>query len=631
MPSRLCSYSLLAGGAESEDHTLTFTDKKLLFIDFETFYDRKDGYDLKKISMCEYVRDTKFHAHGFSFAWDVDGVPEWTTVDPRVVFASVDWSKVVIIAHNVKFDGSILAWHSGIQPYAWFDTCALSRAVLGETVPGHSLKALASQLGLAAKGEISCDGIRLPSAAQLATLGLYCNNDVLICQGIFKALFGRFPASQLWSMDWTIRCYIDAKLTLNTSLLQKGVEDEKARREEAIRLSGVDRKTLSSNKQFAEHLLGIGFRVPTKTSLATGKQIPAFAKTDAGLATVLGEDSGLYKARLAAKSSLLETRGESLLSVGRSGTFPFDVNFSGAVQTHRYSGGSGGGGNPQNFTRGSFLRGAVESPSATSLVVGDFAAIELRILSWLAREPKLINAIIGNADIYSDFASKFYGRTITKSDKLERQFGKCAILGLGYGMGADKFAATVKTTCKMDIGDSAARNTVDLYRNTYFNVPKLWETASLILPMIAQGTISCLPFATFVKVIKCGLVLPSGLVIQYPNLRAVREGRRVEWMYDIHRKKAEISAAKLYGGKMIENICQGLAGELCKEAIDWAEDQGLQCVGAVHDEIIAITPKEDADKSVEYLRWCMERSPKWWPEIRLKAEVHSGNNWLEAK
>lgn len=628
MSNRFCPRVLSARCCESEADILTFTDKQLLFIDFETHFDRKAGYDLKSISLCEYVRDAKFHAHGYSYAWDVDGVPEWTTVDPRTVFAGVDFSKVVIIAHNVKFDGSILAWHYGIQPYAWFDTCALSRATLGEKIASHSLKSLAAYLDLSAKGEIGIDGIRVPSAEQLATLGVYCSNDVLICQGIFKALFGQFPASQLWSMDWTIRCYIDAKLTLNTALLTEGVINEKARREEAIQRSGVDRKTLSSNKQFAEYLAGAGHHVPTKTSVSTGEQIPAFAKTDEGL-NALPET--LRDARLAAKSSLLETRGQSLLSVGKSGAFPFDVNFSGAVQTHRYSGGSGGGGNPQNFTRGSFLRTSVQAPQGRSLVVGDFAAIELRILSWLAREPRLINAIIGDADIYCDFASRFYRRTITKADKVERQFGKCAILGLGYGMGADKFAATVKATCKINLSESAASNTVSLYRETYFNVPRLWETASLMLPMIAQGTISCLPFATFVKVRKCALVLPSGLEIRYPNLRTIRDGRRVEWVYDIHRKKAEVSVSKIYGGKLIENLCQGLAGELCKESIQRAETRyGLRCVGQVHDEIIAIS-EDRGDEDMATLQLCMEKSPTWWPEIRLKSEVGYGANWLEAK
>lgn len=589
--------------------------------------------------MCEYVRDAKFHAHGYSYAWNVDGVPQWTTDDPRNTFAGVDFSKVVIVAHNVKFDGSILAWHYGIQPYAWFDTCALSRATLGERIASHSLKSLASHLGLSAKGELSCDGAREPSAEQLSALGTYCSNDVVVCQGILKALFDAFPASQLWSMDWTIRCYIDAKLTLNTALLTEGVLNEKARREAAIQRSGVDRKVLSSNKQFAEHLAASGYRVPTKTSVTTGKAIPAFSKTDSGLAATLGKDSGLYKARLAAKSSLLETRGESLLAVGRTGAFPFDVNFSGAVQTHRYSGGSGGGGNPQNFTRGSFLRGSVAAPNDCALVVGDFAAIELRVLSWLAREPKLINAIIGDADVYSEFASRFYGRPISKADKVERQFGKCAILGLGYGMGFKRFAESAridaaKLGISLVLSESQSRATVDLYRSTYVNVVKLWDTCDMLLACISRGEISCLGFAPFVKARKNEIVLPSGLAIRFPNLRngpyfdKKANKTRKGWHYDAYFG-SKVKPVGIYGAMFVENLCQGLAGELCKEAIARAHDYDLQCVGQVHDEIIVIT--DDPVRGCARLEAAMQQSPKWWPEIRLKSEVHSGSNWLEAK
>jgi DNA polymerase len=100
------------------------------------------------------------------------------------------------------------------------------------------------------------------------------------------------------------------------------------------------------------------------------------------------------------------------------------------VNTHRYSGASGAGGNPQNLPRGSALRAAVTVPPGAVLAVADFAAVELRIVAWLAREAKLI-AILSDrkGDPYSAFATKIYHRIITKEDKAERQYGKCAVLG----------------------------------------------------------------------------------------------------------------------------------------------------------------------------------------------------------
>jgi DNA polymerase len=327
--------------------------------------------------------------------------------------------------------------------------------------------------------------------------------------------------------------------------------------------------------------------------------------------------------------------------VAKTGSFPFDVGFSGAVQTHRYSGGSGAGGNPQNFTSNSFLRSAICSPEGYKLVVGDFAAIELRILAWLAKEPKLMSKIINDEDMYCDFASLKYGRIITKADKLERQFGKGAILGLGYNMGAKKFKATIKAKTGMDISEEEAWKTVDLYRTTYFNVPKLWEQAHALLPLISTGKIGCLWFAPFIKVRQNTLLLPSGLAIKYPNLRSItvpgRHGPQTEWVYDVFHKVYEAEPTKLYGGKLIENICQALAGELCKEAIDMAEEIcNVRCVGQVHDEILALAdvrgyPHQTPEEVVKLLKMCMERPPKWMPTLRLKAEVKYGNNWNEAK
>lgn len=604
-----------------------------MIVDFETFYDRKSGYDLKALSVTEYIRDSRFWPHGMAYRFLDDENTHWLAGTHKIEawVGSVDWKNTVIVAHNVRFDGAILAWRFKVEPFAWMDTVGLAKAVIGENVSGYSLKRLAEYLGLPAKGEISCEGVLHPTLQQLEELGLYCKNDVTICKAIYEKLISQFPQSQLQAMDWTIRAFIDPVLVLDMSVLEKGVKDEKARREEIIKKSGVDRATLSSNKQFSEYLAARGIAVPTKPSPRTGQLIPAFARTDAGLAALQAAEPDLYAARIASKSNLLETRGESLLAVAKTGAFPFDVGFSGAVQTHRYSGGSGAGGNPQNFTRNSFLRNAICSPTNHKLIVGDFAAIELRLLAWLAKEPKLMGKIINDEDVYSDFASLKYGRKITKADKIERQFGKCSILGLGYNMGAKKFMATVKNQTGMDISEDEAWKTVDLYRTTYFNVPKLWVQAHDLLPLISGGKIGCLWFAPFIKVRQNTLVLPSGLTIQYPNLRQIGD----EWVYDVYHKVYVAEPTKLYGGKMIENICQALAGELCKEAIERAEADGLRCVGQVHDEIIVVTRGSTSDHDVQMeaysLKKHMEKPPKWMPTIRLKAEVGIGDNWGNAK
>ena len=602
-------------------------------VDWETYFDRKQGYDLKSMSIAEYVRDSRFWPLGLAYRFLDDENTHWLAGNHAIEawVGSVDWANTAVVAHNVKFDGSILAWRYGVRPHSWVDTVAVAKAVLGQNVSGYSLKRLAEYLGLPAKGEMNCEGVKHLTPQQSEELGVYCKNDVDLCKGIYEKLAPSFPQGQYASMDWTIRAFVEPRLALDAKILLEGVQSEKARREEIIKASGVDKAILSSNKQFAEYLKSRGHSVPTKISGRTGKAIPAFARTDDGLTTLSIEAPELYAARIASKSNLLETRGEALLAVAKTGLFPFDVGFSGAVQTHRFSGGSGAGGNPQNFTRQSFLREAVCAPPGYSLIVGDFAAIELRLLAWLCQEPRLIGKILNDEDIYCDFASIKYGRIITKADKLERQFGKCCILGLGYNMGAKKFKATVKNQTGMDISEDDAWKTVSLYRETYFNVPKRWEQAHALLPLIASGKIGCIWFAPFIKVKKNALILPSGLEIKYPNLRQVGE----DWVYDVYHKVYEAETTNLYGGKIIENICQALAGELCKEAIERAEADGLNCVGQVHDEIIVIsrgnTSEHDVQLEARFLKNHMERAPKWMPTLKLKAEVGIGRNWNAAK
>src|ERR1039457_7229181 len=82
----------------------------LIFIDFETFYDRKNKYDLKSLSMTEYIRHTKFKVWGMGYM--EDGEADFLDPEETEYFLSnsVDWSNTAVVAHNVKFDGAILAW-----------------------------------------------------------------------------------------------------------------------------------------------------------------------------------------------------------------------------------------------------------------------------------------------------------------------------------------------------------------------------------------------------------------------------------------------------------------------------------------------------------------------------------------
>lgn len=91
------------------------------------------------------------------------------------------------------------------------------------------------------------------------------------------------------------------------------------------------------------------------------------------------------------------------------------------------------------------LRGAIiPEKKNQKLFIADYAAIEARVVLWLAGAIKALEVFKKGGDIYCDMASAIYGYKVTPDMKDERQFGKQAILGLGYGMGWLKFFVTCR-------------------------------------------------------------------------------------------------------------------------------------------------------------------------------------------
>lgn len=597
-----------------------------LFIDFETAYDTKAKYDLKNISILEYVRDSRFKCFGACLA-SLDGEIQWVTAKQLpTVFAEIEWSNTAVVAHNIKFDGFILKNRYGVQPLEWIDTKGLAKAVLGKKVKGFSLDVLARHYGLEPKGHLQTNGMWNLSQAGEAELAEYTKHDVFLCRELYKRLIVDFPSEQLPMLSWTIQTFVDPKFELNVPLLEQCTINERNRKEMIFAEVGIDKAVFSSNPKFAALLKEKGYPVPTKISPRTGLEIPALALGDTEFRELMETENPELKqlcdARVAAKSTLLETRSAKLAAIGKTGKWPFDIEFSGATQTHRFSGSNGAGGNPQNLTRGSALRGAIQAPAGHMLVVADFSNIEMRLVAYLAQDPGLVQGIEQGRDLYCDFASTFFSRQITKADKIERMFGKTSILGLGYGMGAAKFKRTVKLQTGMDLSDEEAQKAVDLYRAKYYKVPLLWDKLhNSISKMLEDKEQVLLPG---LKTVKHAIVLPDRLPIKYPNLR--NKGK--QWVYDEWKRSTSPETVNLYGGKVLENISQALAGVLCKSAAGKFLDV---LAGLVHDEIILIVPENEAQRYADELQSAMREAPLWLPKLKLDAEVHIGRNWKEAK
>lgn len=80
-------------------------------------------------------------------------------------------------------------------------------------------------------------------------------------------------------------------------------------------------------------------------------------------------------------------------------------------------------------TLSNVLRGMLMAAPGKKFVAADFAAVETRVLFWLADHKEGLNIFYNGDDIYKDMASKIYDIPISEVTKDQRQLGKQAILG----------------------------------------------------------------------------------------------------------------------------------------------------------------------------------------------------------
>ena len=601
----------------------------IITVDMETYYSADLGF--AKQTTEEYVRDPRFEVVGVAVQVN-DGEPEWysgTMVETANFLGGFDWKNSLALAHNAMFDGFILSEHFNIKPKGWLDTLSMGRALHGTNV-GGSLKVLAEYYDVGVKGDEVNDakGLRRTDfpAQQLAQYGEYCKNDVRLTWDLFNLMSQNFPPTELRLIDLTIKMFTEPVLQLDEQKLNVHLHTERQRKAEL--LENFDKDDLMSNDRFAELLRTWGVEPPMKKSPATGKETYAFAKTDEAFKELLGhpntEVQALVAARLGTKSTIEETRTERFIGIARRGPMPVPLRYY-AAHTGRWGGDDKL--NLQNLPRGSALKKCILAPAGYMMIDSDSSQIEARTLAWLAGQNDLVEAFDRGEDVYKIMASAIYGKAVEEITKDERFVGKTTILGAGYGMGAAKFQAQLKNF-GVSVELEEAKRIIDTYRQTYPRITALWKAAGVALEAILRDQSTELGRDGILKIEgKDGIKLPNGLYIRYPNLRqkADEETGKVEIVYDTKKGRAVIPN-RIYGGKVIENVCQALARIIIGDQMLLIAKK-YRVVMTVHDAVACIVPTEEVDRAQEYVEMCMRIRPKWGLELPLNCEAGHGESY----
>jgi DNA polymerase len=605
----------------------------LITIDFETFYE-KSTFSLSKLTTEEYVRDDRFEVIGVAVKVN-DGETEWASGTHEQLknwLKGFDWANSMAIAHNMMFDGFILSERFGIFPKVYADTLSMGRAIHGVEV-GGSLAVLAQRYNLGVKGDevIAASGKNRVDFTDedLDRYGDYCVNDVELTYKLFSAMIKKgFPKTEMKLIDLTTRMFTRPLLDLNLNLLEMHLADIKEKKDNLLILANIeDKGELASNPKFAELLKQFNVPVPMKISPTTGKETFALSKNDEEFKALAEHPDvrvqALVAARLGTKSTLEETRTERFIGIAKRGLMPVPLKYY-AAHTGRWGGSDSL--NLQNLpSRGDNagkLKKAIVAPEGYSVIDADSSQIEARVLAWLAGQNDLVEAFAKGEDVYKIMASAIYGKSEAEVSKEERFVGKTTILGAGYGMGSQKFRAQLKTF-GAEISEDEARHIIQIYRETYPSIVGLWRQAQLALEAISKGYTTSLGKAGVLGIEpnEKGIRLPSGLLMRYDQLVAVRDEKGMQYQY-----KTRYGWNKIYGGKVIENVCQAIARCIIGEQMIKIAKR-YDVVLTVHDAIACVVKDEEVKEAQAYIEECMKWTPEWANGLPVSCESGYGKSY----
>ena len=588
----------------------------ILVLDFETYFDHE--FTLSKLTTEAYIRDPRFEAHllgWYNPATGARGYVEHEHIKEWMV--SVGWEHTAVLCHHAQFDGLILSHVYGVKPMAWLDTLSMARLLVGNHVSA-SLKSLTERFDLPEKtvpyGKFR--GVRwrdIPPGLR-QELGEACVHDCVLTWEIFQKLAPEFPQEEYRIVDMTIRMFTEPAIVGDVDLFRKVQREEWERKNEALIDLGVSATQLQSSAQFCELLRQCGVEPEYKE----GKNgpIPAVAATDDFMKELVDDENprvaSLAAARLDVRSTIDETRAGRLAAMAGRGSMPVYLAYCGA-HTTRWSGGDRV--NFQNFPRGGELRKALRAPAGYKFAIVDLSQIECRILNTVAEQMDVVEAFQTGRDLYSEGASRFYGKKITKKDNpTERHLGKVLELGCGYGMGAEKLMGTCRAGAlggpPIILSPADAELAIQTYRNSHTQVVRYWKTCDRLLSALA-GMDEVKTFGPL-EIRSGRIILPNGAPILY---RLEYDRALGSW-----KRKTRTGWRKIWGGALTENIVQALARVVMSQAMLKVIDAGLKVVLTTHDEIVVLVEERWAQESYEWIRQQMIAPVPWLPGLPLEAE-----------
>ena len=667
----------------------------LITLDWETYY--AQDYTLSSMTTEAYVRDHRFEEILCSFKIN-DTKAFWLLPDRAADFIQndIDWANTALICHHSHFDGLILSHHHGVKPAMHIDTLSMARILDGPKA-GNSLHDLCIRHGIGTKGDYVtfAKGKHLADfdASEIREYGQYGINDVEKTYLLAQIFLEQMPLEELQIIDTVIRCFTEPVFVGDEAKLRGAVVSEKQRKIDMLRKlsldcphcagagckkcdeTGVDKKTIGSNEKLVELFRALGAEPGQKRGKdnpdGTPKMIWAFAKTDPAMQELLEDEDEAVRlvaeARIAVKSSIVETRAERFADMASRGPMPVYISY-GAAHTFRMGGGDKmnwlniSSKHNENRPELSVIAASVQAPPGHMIVSADSGQGEARITAWLAGQQDLVEAFAQGRDVYSEHASTIYGRPVNrkkvKEDFIPGQLGKIQILGYGFGMGwakssmellkgtlgappiqfkiedmqtlgvdptkflnnPKKVQQVAEMPSRLELNDrlvhcAVTNALVDRYRLKMGRIVAYWGLMDQVINAMIEGREMVFGAHGVMRTAKDKIWMPNGLAMRYDGIERDPTGQA---SYFNGRERI-----KIHGAKIVENTVQCLHYIIVsRQLLDIGKL--LRVALTTYDDVCCVVSEEAAQEALQFMCEALSKTPEWAAGLPLIGEGKIG-------
>lgn len=652
----------------------SWADRRRLLIDLETY----SSVDISKAGAFKYVESDDFEILLLAYAWNDGPVQvldlagpwdmslEWELQD---VIAGLLDPATVKVAHNSAFERSCLAKHLGqdLPAEEWEDTMVLA------AMNGLPMSLDAAGAALQLKDQKIKEGTSLisyfckPCKPTIANGGRtrnlrehapekwerfveYCRRDVEVEQAIYYRLRD-FPVPDWERRVWALDARINERgVLVDTELAEAAIAVDEAfttdRSAEMQRLTGLDNP--NSVAQLKDWLETVGLRVDTLNKATVAELLATVPDRTTRRVLELRQQLGKtstkkYQAMIAAACEDDRVRGI--------------MQYYGAGRTGRWAGRIV---QPQNLPQNhlddiaqvrelvrqrdletlelvydnvpdvlsQLIRTALIAKPDHTFLVSDYAAIEARVIAYLAGEKWRMEVFAQGGDIYCSSASQMFKVPVVKHgiNGHLRQKGKIAELACGYGGGVGALKAFGAD--KMGLTEDEMQSIVTQWRQASPTIPRFWRDTENAAKRALENpgrtfTLPCgVKYRRDADALRCRL--PSGRILSYWGARLDTDGSICFMGQNQTTRKWE--KTETWGGKLVENIVQAFARDCLAVALLRLEEAGYEIVFHVHDEVVIEAPEgsrwEDAAE-------IMGRPIDWAPGLLLRGDGYETKFYIK--